>query len=47
MRVVHADVGVAVSRLLETRRELGCCRRNAYRRLDDLIARAEAWIAPA
>ncbi|MEJ2862065.1 hypothetical protein [Actinomycetospora flava] len=47
VRVVDADVGVAVSRMLETRRELGCCGQNAYRRLDDLIARAEAWIAPA
>ncbi|GAA4902361.1 hypothetical protein EV188_1091 [Actinomycetospora succinea] len=46
-RVVDADTGVAVTRLLETRRELGCCRQNAYRRLDDLIARAAAWTAPS
>lgn len=47
VRVVDVDVGVAVTRLLETRREIGCCRQNAYRRLDDLITRAEAWAAPA
>lgn len=42
VRVVDHDDGVAVSRLLGTRREPGCCRQNAYRRLDDLIARALA-----
>jgi hypothetical protein len=42
VRIVDLDTGVAVTRLLETRRELGCCRQNAYRRLDALIARAEA-----
>ncbi|MEJ2889222.1 hypothetical protein [Actinomycetospora aeridis] len=40
VRVVDVDTGRAVARLLETRRELGCCQQNAYRRLDDLIARA-------
>jgi hypothetical protein len=40
VRVVDAGTGVAVAHLLETRRELGCCQQNAYRRLDDLIARA-------
>jgi hypothetical protein len=42
VRVVDHDAGVTVCRLLEARRELGCCRQNVYRRLDDLIARALA-----
>lgn len=42
VRVVDLDTGIAVSCLLGTGRELACCRQNAYRRLDDLIARARA-----
>jgi len=45
VRVVDHDVGVSVARLLAARPcgAAVCCRRNVYRHLDDLIARAEQY----
>jgi hypothetical protein len=43
VRVVDLEVGVVVAALVPGRACAGgCCRRNAYRLLDDLLARARA-----
>ena len=43
VRVVDLDVGVVVAAIAPARGcPGGCCRRNVYRHLDDLIARAGA-----